>query len=52
MTNAIAVADQEHPDHQLGIHRGPTLLGLKRASPLEQRVPNGTSDDMLCNAKR
>jgi hypothetical protein len=29
MTNAIAVTDQEHPDHQLGIDRGPADLAVK-----------------------
>jgi len=30
MTNAIAVSDQEHPDHQLGIDRGPADVAVKR----------------------
>src|SRR5262245_1812064 len=30
MTNAIAVADQEHTDHQFGIDRGPADVAVKR----------------------
>src|SRR2546423_783214 len=30
MANAIAVTDQEHPDHQLGIDRGPADVAVKR----------------------
>ncbi len=30
MTNAIAVTDQEHPDHQLGIDRGPPDVAVER----------------------
>ena len=30
VTNAIAVTDQEQPDHQLGIDRGPADLAVKR----------------------
>jgi hypothetical protein len=30
MTNAIAVTDQEHTDHQLGINRGPADVAVKR----------------------
>jgi hypothetical protein len=29
MSNAVAVADQEHPDHQLGINRGSADVGCK-----------------------
>ena len=29
MTNAMAVTDQEHPDHQLGIDRGPADVAVK-----------------------
>jgi hypothetical protein len=29
MTDAIAVTDQEHPDHQLGIDRGPAHVAVK-----------------------
>jgi hypothetical protein len=31
-TNAEAVADDEHPDHQLWVNRGPPNLTVKRAS--------------------
>src|SRR5579863_665773 len=30
MTNAIAVTDQEHTDHQLGIDRGPANVAVER----------------------
>jgi hypothetical protein len=30
MANAIAVTDQKHPDHQLGIDRGPADVAVKR----------------------
>src|SRR6516225_9764370 len=30
MANAIAVTNQEHPDHQLGINRGPADVAVKR----------------------
>ena len=30
VTNGIAVTDQKHPDHQLGIDRGPADLAVKR----------------------
>src|SRR6516164_8858428 len=30
VTNAIAVTDQEHPDHQFGINRGPADVAVKR----------------------
>jgi len=30
MTNAIAVADQEHADHQFRINRGPADVTVKR----------------------
>ena len=30
MTNAIAVTDQKHPYHQLGIDRGPADIAVKR----------------------
>jgi len=30
VTNAIAITYQEHPDHQLGINRGPPAIAVKR----------------------
>jgi hypothetical protein len=36
ITNAIAVADQEHTDHQFGIDRGPADVALKRLYPVVQ----------------
>jgi hypothetical protein len=30
MTNATAVTDQQHPDHQFGIDRGPADSAVKR----------------------
>src|SRR5689334_5662483 len=29
--DAEAIADQQHPDHQLGINRGPTQLAVERS---------------------
>ena len=29
MTNAMAVTDQKHPDHQFGIDRGPANIAVK-----------------------
>src|SRR4029077_11118858 len=41
MTNAIAVTDQEHPDHQLGIDRGPADVAVKCLQLLVQIGQNG-----------
>src|SRR5258708_7847437 len=41
MTNAIAVTDQEHPDHQLGIDRGPADVAVKCLQLLVQIAQNG-----------
>src|ERR1700738_3983801 len=41
MTNAIAVPDQEHPDHQLGIDRGPADVAVKCLQLLVQIGQNG-----------
>src|SRR5271165_7346573 len=41
MTNAIAVTHQEHPDHQLGIDRGPAEVAVKGLQLLMQIGQNG-----------
>src|SRR5712664_208029 len=41
MANAIAVTDQEHPDHQLGIDRGPAEVAVKCLELLMQIGQNG-----------
>src|SRR5580704_13665036 len=46
MTNAIAVTDQEHPDHQLGIDRGPPDVAVKRLQLLVQIGQNGSRENI------
>ena len=41
MTNAIAVTNQEHPDHQLGIDRGSADVAVKRLQLFVQIAQNG-----------
>ena len=36
--DAHAVADDQHPDHQLGIDRGPAHLAVKRLQQLAQLI--------------
>src|SRR2546430_8598368 len=40
MTNAIAVTNQEHPDHQLGIDRGSADVAVKRLQLFVQIAQN------------
>src|ERR1700726_4219804 len=44
MTNAIAVTDQEHPDHQLWIDRGPADVAVKCFQLLMQIGQNGSRE--------
>ena len=46
MTNAIAVKDQEHPDHQLGIDRGPADVAVKCLQLLVQIGQNGCRENI------
>src|SRR6202790_576623 len=46
MTNAIAVTDQEHPDHQLGIDRGPADVAVKCLQLLMQIGQNGCRENI------
>src|SRR3984893_10677680 len=46
MTNAIAVTDQEHPDHQLGIDRGPADVAVKCLQLLMQIAQNGCRENI------
>jgi hypothetical protein len=41
MTNAITVTNQEHPDHQLGIDRGPADVAVKCLQLFVQIAQNG-----------
>jgi hypothetical protein len=41
MTNTVAVTHQQHPDHQLGIDRGPTDVAVKPPQLLMQIGQNG-----------
>src|ERR1700676_4566584 len=46
MTNAIAVTEQEHPDQQLGIDRGPPDVAVKRLQLLVQIGQNGSRENI------
>ena len=46
MTNAIAVTNQEHPDHQLGIDRGPADVAVKCLKLLVQIGQNGYRENI------
>src|SRR5258705_3021059 len=46
MTNAIAVTDQEHPDHQFGIDRGPADVAVKCLQLLVQIRQNGCRENI------
>src|ERR1700732_4782328 len=46
MTNAIAVTDQENPDHQLGINRGPADVAVKYLQLLMQIAQNGCRENI------
>src|ERR1700676_5597096 len=46
MTNAIAVTDQEHPDHQLWIDGGPADVAVKCFQLLMQIGENGCRENI------
>jgi hypothetical protein len=43
--DAEAVADQQHPDHQLRIDRGPPVLAVKRRRSVVQKTQIGNTID-------